>query len=98
MLLANKAVFFHVHKLDNGELVAHAHPFDKSDDTAPFKKHLHSKSELNFYNHIDQLFLLMLLIFAVILIMRKRGLIITSAQQHSAVVELHKKGRAPPAC
>lgn len=96
MLLANKAVFFHVHKLENGNFISHAHPFNKSADTAPFKKHHHSESELFFFSNVDQLVLALLMVFALILLRRNRNLILSSPGKYLALISLHKKGRAPP--
>ncbi|MEN8224621.1 MAG: hypothetical protein ABFS05_04600 [Bacteroidota bacterium] len=62
MLIVNKAVYLHVHKLENGTIVAHAHPFDKSNDAEPFKKHHHSDAEWISLSQIDTLFFLLVLI------------------------------------
>ena len=46
MLITNKAVFMHVHKLEDGSIVVHAHPYNESDNKTPYKTHHHSKTEL----------------------------------------------------
>jgi hypothetical protein len=55
-MLFNSVIFTHSHKLADGSVVTHAHPFDSSDDNAPFKTHHHSKTELYFFSHIEILF------------------------------------------
>ena len=55
-MVVNNAVFTHSHKLLNGTVVTHAHPFDGSDDPAPFKTHHHTTTELFFFNHLEILF------------------------------------------
>jgi hypothetical protein len=44
----NSLVYTHSHKLNNGTIITHAHPFSKSSDTNPFKSHEHSPEELTF--------------------------------------------------
>lgn len=44
----NQGVFLHSHRLTNGRIVTHAHPYSKKKDNAPLKKHQHTKEELQF--------------------------------------------------
>jgi hypothetical protein len=46
-------LYFHAHKLPDGSVVYHAHPFQKSQDQAPYKHHRHTAQEFFFYNHIQ---------------------------------------------
>jgi len=43
----NRMVNTHYHLDDSGRLVTHSHPYDKSDDTGPFKTHGHGKCDLS---------------------------------------------------
>lgn len=97
LMIANKAVFFHVHKLPNGEIVAHAHPFSKTDDTAPFKNHYHSKSEFHLFHHIDKLFVILFIAFVIILKIKRRISYHFSEHLSDLSPILVQKGRAPPA-
>lgn len=45
MLAVNDIVFLHAHELPNGEIIIHAHPYNKSGDSGPLKNHHHSTSE-----------------------------------------------------
>lgn len=54
----NSSVNLHSHKLDDGTIVTHAHPYNKTGDTLPFKSHKHTKLELLFLTHSQLLFLL----------------------------------------
>ena len=56
MLIINNIVFLHAHKLPNGYIIIHAHPFNKSKDSAPFKMHHHSHSEFFLLHNIHILF------------------------------------------
>jgi hypothetical protein len=42
----NRMVNTHYHLDDSGRLVTHSHPYDKSDDTGPFKTHGHGKCDI----------------------------------------------------
>lgn len=44
----NSLFYTHRHKLADGTIITHAHPFSKSSDTTPFKSHEHSSDELTF--------------------------------------------------
>jgi len=96
VIIANKAVFFHVHKLNDGKIVSHAHPFNKSDDAAPFKKHQHSKNELNLFSHVDLLFFMFLHLPAVILNICHRVYRIFADSLISRSTFMPHQGRAPP--
>jgi len=52
----NKTFFLHAHKQRNGEVVFHAHPYQKNSDSTPFKKHHHSHDEYVSIDHGDLLF------------------------------------------
>lgn len=42
----NNVIYLHSHIVDeNGTVVVHAHPFEKSADNLPFKKHSHTNFE-----------------------------------------------------
>lgn len=45
--------YFHAHKLADGTVVCHAHPFQKSQDQAPYKSHNHTSREFFYLNHIQ---------------------------------------------
>lgn len=41
-----KSVFYHTHLLDDGRMVQHSHPYNKSSDSTPFKQHHHTDAQL----------------------------------------------------
>jgi hypothetical protein len=47
VLLVNNSIFQHVHVLDNGKIIRHAHPFNKSDEGSPLSQHKHSTCEFS---------------------------------------------------
>ncbi len=56
LLIVNNVVFLHSHKLSNGKVIVHAHPYNKSQDSAPFKTHNHTSKELFHIASIHLLF------------------------------------------
>jgi hypothetical protein len=55
-LVANRSFNIHSHRLLNGKIISHAHPFNKSQDSAPFKQHSHSSLELFILEQLETLF------------------------------------------
>jgi len=56
LLTLNNSIFLHVHKLDSGIIISHAHPFNKSTDSNDETKHNHTSNEIYVYqilSHID---------------------------------------------
>ncbi len=97
LLIVNSAVFLHVHKLENGIVVVHAHPFDKSADSAPIKKHHHKNFQ---YLFLQQLNLLFFVALAIIVLLSSA----VKAYEYNETRVCHylsgfispKLGRAPP--
>lgn len=48
-------MYFHSHKLADGTLISHAHPFNKAKDRVPVNKHHHTSGELFLLDHIQVL-------------------------------------------
>lgn len=96
MLIANKAIFLHVHKLDNGIIIEHAHPYDKSNDSKPYKSHHHSNAEFLFFQNLEILFLIVFLTFALIIICEKGQVLFQLLTEHILIFINLYKGRAPP--
>ena len=96
MLIANTAVFIHTHKLSDGTVIKHAHPYNKTNDSAPYKSHHHSKAEFLFLQNLEILFLLMFLTFALLTFAKrvKNKFYIITRNSLNCII-LHK-GRAPP--
>lgn len=96
MFIANKAIFIHVHKLTDGTTIVHAHPYDKSNDSRPFKSHHHSKAEFLIYQNFETLFLLCFLTLILVELIRKEKVIFELKTNHSLFLINLQKGRAPP--
>lgn len=96
MLIYNQGVFLHTHKLNDGGVVIHAHPYNKSEDTAPFKSHHHTKAEWVFFHHIEILFLLFFVVFILFPLCCKSRLPVYSMHSYRVLWIHYVRGRAPP--
>lgn len=96
MLIVNKAVFLHTHKLSDGTIIEHAHPYNKSQDSGPFKTHHHSNAQFFFLKHLNILFPVLSLIIAFALFINKKTFLIETRVKYLLFCIAHKKGRAPP--
>lgn len=61
MLIINNSLFLHVHKLDDGSIISHAHPFNKTQKTTSGEaKHHHTSNEILIYQILDTVSLLLI--------------------------------------
>ncbi len=96
MLITNKIAFTHIHKLDDGTIVEHAHPYNKTDDSAPLKTHHHTNAELLFFHNLNILFLVALIALGIVLSVKKKKISFQlKLAPTSSHIHLHKE-RAPP--
>ncbi|MEA3478395.1 MAG: hypothetical protein U9R60_09470 [Bacteroidota bacterium] len=96
ILIANKAVFMHTHKMADGTIAVHSHPYNKANDSNPFKTHHHQKVEFLFYTSLELLFPLLFLIYSFLLLSKsiKRAYSLINKYFPAYVFAPH--GRAPP--
>ena len=53
-IIFNSTFFLHAHRTACGEVIFHAHPFEKTPDAeSPFSNHTHNKIELDQFSSID---------------------------------------------
>jgi len=65
-LFFNQAANWHLHQLDNGLVIEHAHPFERSCNTnSPFQDHHHSNQDFIFLGMIANALTLLLVAFVV---------------------------------
>lgn len=95
-LIANKAIFYHSHKLENGSIVSHAHPYNKTQDSTPFKTHHHSKTELLFFQSLDTLFFVLFLVSLILLSIATKPFLSHSTNNYYKAYYPLRLGRAPP--
>jgi len=96
MLVVNKALFFHEHRLADGTIVTHAHPYDKSSDPEPYKAHHHSKTELFSFCQMDNLFFLGIVAIAIASALARPILLVFIQKAFAPVAIYGHNDRAPP--
>jgi hypothetical protein len=96
LFIANKAIFLHLHKLNNGTIIEHAHPFDKSNDSKPYKSHDHSNAEFLLFQNLETFFLIVFLTLVLITLVKKEKVSFKLITEHTLTCINLCKGRAPP--
>ena len=66
----NSALYTHLHKLEDGTIVVHAHPYIPQDDTG--KQHNHSKEELIILEIFSHLFVFIFFILFILILNQAR--------------------------
>lgn len=95
-MLVNIACYSHTHRLADGSIVTHAHPYSKSTDNQPFKSHHHTKAEFIIINALSLLFSLLIVASIFINSVNTKAeseFIIASYSLESLQIQ---RGRAPP--
>ena len=88
--------FCNTHKLANGRFIVHAHPYNKSQDSAPFKKHNHTAQELFHISHLQLLYVIGVLTTFSILVAFHKTTFIYQTPDHKFKLNFGVKGREPP--
>jgi hypothetical protein len=96
MLIINDSVFMHTHKPSDGTIIIHSHPYDKSNDSKPYKTHHHTKAEFLFINHIEILFPILFLAISFSVYTQKSNFSSHIISDNDSVCIIIHKGRAPP--
>lgn len=96
ILIANKALFLHVHKLNDGTFIEHAHPFNKTGDSTPLKSHSHSAGQFLLFQVLETISFLFF--FSLVLdIFLKGEISYFKLVTESILVPVNSNdGRAPP--
>lgn len=97
--IINNAIYIHTHKLADGSIVVHAHPFNKatSSENLPVQTHKHTQHEYVFLDHILVLVPFLLAFYAILLISRKQKQFVHELQHIQKIRINHFYLRGPPA-
>ena len=99
LFIVNQAIFVHSHN-NNGQTYIHAHPYDKSESESGNNqnttKHSHTKAELFFFQHIEILFPLLFIAFAIIYKPKEEARLIKYTINFKPVFISSSNGRDPP--
>jgi hypothetical protein len=96
MLTINKVVFMHTHKIADHTYISHSHPYNKSDDTNPYKSHHHTEEEFLFFQNIEILFPFFVLTIILISFSTKSRSGFEYKQEYIFEFIRTNRGRAPP--
>lgn len=97
LLIANTALFLHVHQLEDGTIISHAHPYNKTDDAQPIKKHHHSKLDILIIHSLDILFVQFFFSLVPTNSEKKLSVLFDLSNTYQLYFYNTIKGRAPPA-
>ncbi len=64
LLTLNNSIFLHVHKLESGIIISHAHPFNKSANSNDETNHNHTSNEIYVYQILSHIDFVLLVFFA----------------------------------
>lgn len=97
LLSLNNSYFMHAHRLADGSIVHHAHPFNTQDDAEPIKSHHHSAVEMVLLNSLQFFVFLFAIGFLLLIVERPRRFFISASIIIRQDCYIHLNGRAPPA-
>ncbi len=96
IFVINNVLFIHAHKMDDGRIVVHAHPYDKSDDSQPYKSHHHTKTELLFFDNVKLHFLFVFFLFVFLNLVNKSRFLFLFITSFIQPYKFLFTSRAPP--
>lgn len=97
LILCNNAIYLHTHKLANGQIVVHAHPFTKSDNsTSSEESHKHTKTEFLFLDNLSLLFPILFLVFSLLKVEKNKTKLIFNLDSYFSTYCFRINGRSPP--
>ncbi|NHZ85351.1 MAG: hypothetical protein GWP19_05665 [Planctomycetia bacterium] len=96
IFIINNVLFIHAHKMDDSRIVVHAHPYDKSDDSQPYKSHHHTKTEFLFLRNLGFLFLFIFLLFIFLNLVKKLWFSFLNIDSFTQTYKFLFTSRAPP--
>ena len=95
LFVLNNSLFIHIHILDGGSQIVHAHPFKKAQEGKSVP-HKHTKQELIYLDNLAIEYILLLLSFVLILVNINMRKSISISTFYFSYLSLLPTGRAPP--
>ncbi|MEA3317535.1 MAG: hypothetical protein U9R54_06220 [Bacteroidota bacterium] len=96
LLIANKTFYLHTHKLSDGTIVIHSHPYEKTNNPVSEESHHHSNILLHFSQNLSLLFFIVFLVIGTSLFLRKTLFSYQVINNYTRYYFSIHKGRAPP--
>lgn len=92
----SKAFYQHSHILSDGSVVTHAHPFNKSSDNSPFKRHNHASFEYYILDNANLLFAASIISLLLIHAIKKERIVFRKPPERKLFLNITTPGRSPP--
>jgi len=96
MLIANRGIFIHTHVLADGSIIAHSHPYDKSENAGSSQPHPHTSIEIFFLDNLNILFLTLFAAFFPGIFSKSPGYRCQVVSFLPSPIYDPNQGRAPP--
>jgi Mn2+/Fe2+ NRAMP family transporter len=96
ILVANQTLYVHSHITSDGRVITHAHPYNESEDSAPYKSHQHSKSEFIFLKSLQILFFTFFASLLLFNISYQVKIVLYRPSKYTSPFQILRSGRAPP--
>lgn len=96
LLIANNSIYMHTHINEQGKLITHAHPFNKTTDNKPIKSHQHTNAEYFYYDNLKNLHVLLGITFCFTPIVKSRFFTASKLKSSIKAIACINIGRAPP--
>ncbi len=97
LMITNQAVYTHTHKMADGSIVHHAHPYQKSDNPSPFATHHHTHAEFILYENLKILIPFIFFFLAVISVFSHKKFQKDRPEHLLSPHIIYTRDRAPPA-
>ena len=94
--IANQALYIHTHQTEEGEIIVHAHPFDKENDAKPIKTHHHEKVDFLFIQNAQVLFFVLMISIPPAPEKQISGIHFAYSRQFNSQYFASQKERGPP--
>ena len=69
--IVTRTIYSHSHKLHNGQIIHHSHPYNKANDAEPFKTHSHTQTEIFFIGQLGNLLLTFVLTLCLVVVCKE---------------------------
>ena len=96
LMICNQAVYLHMHKMADGKIIHHAHPFQKSDNESPFANHHHTIAEIIFFENLTIFIPFVLFFLYIILVARNTEFKKYWQKNHISAQFIYFHNKAPP--
>jgi len=96
LLIINNALFIHIHKLPDGNIIAHSHPYNKSENLPNHNQHNHTNSEILLLLQLQTLIIVFIVGIVFYNLFNHYKKIVYFSNNLKVIYYSNKLSRAPP--